>query len=73
MLLAAVPDLAMTGRAAHRGGGESAQSRSIRRRAAHFIRVAPTPTERCRVERPMLKPVRDGGEVACHAVEEDRL
>ena len=33
----------------------------------------PYADERCRRERPMLKAASHGGEVACHAVEENRL
>jgi peptide/nickel transport system ATP-binding protein len=72
MLLAAVPDLAMTGRARTAVAGEVPNPLDPPSGCAFHPRC-PHAAERCRREAPMLKPARGGGEVACHAVEEDRL
>jgi len=72
MLLAAVPDLAMTGRARTAVAGEVPNPLDPPAGCAFHPRC-PYAMKRCRAETPMLKPVGDGGEVACHAVEEDRL
>ncbi len=71
MLLAAVPDLAMTGRARTAVAGEVPNPLDPPAGCAFHPRC-PYAAERCRSESPVLKPARDG-EVACHAVEEDRL
>ena len=74
MLLDAVPDLAMTGQGAHRGGRRGAEpARSAAR--VHVSSALPV--------RERALPARDSGaargrrrragEAACHAVEEDRL
>jgi len=72
MLLAAVPDLAMTGRARTAVAGEVPNPLDPPAGCAFHPRC-PYAMDRCRRETPLLIPVRDGGEVACHAVEEDRL
>jgi peptide/nickel transport system ATP-binding protein len=71
MLLAAVPDLAMTGRARTAVAGEVPNPLDPPTGCAFHPRC-PYAAHRCRVESPVLKSSRDG-EVACHAVEEDRL
>ena len=71
MLLAAVPDLALTGRARTAVAGEVPNALDPPTGCAFHPRC-PFADDRCRVERPVLK--RSGeGEAACHAVEEDRL
>ncbi|MET0683456.1 MAG: oligopeptide/dipeptide ABC transporter ATP-binding protein [Casimicrobiaceae bacterium] len=72
MLLAAVPDLAMTGRARTAVAGEVPNPLDPPAGCAFHPRC-PYAMNRCRAETPVLKPIRDRGEVACHAVEEDRL
>jgi len=72
MLLAAVPDLAMTGRPRTAVAGEVPNPLDPPAGCAFHPRC-PFADARCRREIPALKPVRDGGEVACHAVEEQRL
>jgi peptide/nickel transport system ATP-binding protein len=72
MLLAAVPDLAMTGKARTAVAGEVPNPLDPPAGCAFHPRC-PYAGERCRTERPVLEPARAGGEVACHAVEEDRL
>jgi len=72
MLLAAVPDLAMTGRPRTAVAGEVPNPLDPPTGCAFHPRC-PHAADRCRREAPLLKPAREGGEVACHAVEEDRL
>ena len=72
MLLAAVPDLAMTGRPRTAVAGEVPNPLDPPSGCAFHPRC-PHAGDRCRREAPMLQPARGGGEVACHAVEEDRL
>jgi peptide/nickel transport system ATP-binding protein len=72
MLLAAVPDLAMTGKARTAVAGEVPNPLDPPTGCAFHPRC-PYAAERCRTERPVLRPELAGGEVACHAVEEDRL
>jgi peptide/nickel transport system ATP-binding protein len=72
MLLAAVPDLAMTGKARTAVAGEVPNPLDPPAGCAFHPRC-PHAAERCRTERPALKPARAGGEVACHAIEEDRI
>jgi peptide/nickel transport system ATP-binding protein len=72
MLLAAVPDLAMTGRPRTAVAGEVPNPLDPPAGCAFHPRC-PFADARCRREIPALKPVRGGGEVACHAVEEQRL
>jgi peptide/nickel transport system ATP-binding protein len=71
MLLAAVPDLALTGRARTAVAGEVPNPLDPPTGCAFHPRC-PFADDRCRVERPVLKRSGDG-EAACHAVEEDRL
>ena len=72
MLLAAVPDLAMTGKARTAVAGEVPNPLNPPMGCAFHPRC-PFAADRCRQETPKLLPARGGGEVACHAVEEDRL
>ena len=73
MLLAAVPDLAMTGRSRARRSPAKCPIRSIRRPGARSIRAARTRTSAAGAKPRARSPRAAGGEVACHAVEEDRL
>ena len=72
MLLEAVPDLAMTGVPRTAVAGEVPSPLDPPSGCAFHPRC-PHAAERCRREAPLLTPARGGGEVACHAVEEDRL
>jgi peptide/nickel transport system ATP-binding protein len=72
MLLAAVPDLAMTGAARTAVAGEVPNPIDPPRGCAFHPRC-PYANERCRSERPELLPAPEEGEVACHAVEEGRI
>ncbi len=72
MLLAAVPDLAMTGEGRTAVAGEVPNPLDPPSGCAFHPRC-PHANERCRVEVPLLRPVAAGGEAACHAVEEGRL
>jgi len=76
MLLAAVPDLAMTGVPRTAVGGEVPNPLDPPSGCAFHPRC-PYANERCRSETPLLKsvPLAEPGEgqVACHAVEEGRL
>lgn len=67
MLLAAVPDLAMTGASRTPVAGEI-PSPIDRPSGCAFHPRCPHATERCRVETPVPKPVDDGRTVACHLV-----
>ena len=71
MLLAAVPDLAMTGKARTAVAGEVPNPLDPPPGCAFHPRC-PYADDRCRREVPALLGA-DGGVVACHAVEEDRL
>jgi peptide/nickel transport system ATP-binding protein len=71
MLLDAIPDLEMTGRPRQAVAGE-VPSPIQPPPGCHFHPRCPLATDRCRAEAPLARP-RDGGEVACHAVEEGRL
>ena len=71
MLLDAIPDLEMTGKARQAVAGE-VPSPIHPPSGCHFHPRCPLANERCRAEAPRPRP-REGGEVACHAVEEDRL
>ena len=71
MLLDAIPDLEMTGKARQAVAGE-VPSPIHPPSGCHFHPRCPLATERCRAEAPHPRS-RDGGEVACHAVEEGRL
>jgi peptide/nickel transport system ATP-binding protein len=72
MLLAAVPDLAMTGSARTAVAGEVPNPLNPPSGCAFHPRC-PYANERCRVERPELRRAPEAGEVACHAVEEGRI
>jgi peptide/nickel transport system ATP-binding protein len=72
MLLAAVPDLAMTGKSRTAVAGEVPNPLDPPSGCAFHPRC-PYANERCRREAPILRPAPGGGEVACHAVDEDRL
>jgi len=71
MLLAAVPDLAMTGHQRIAVAGEVPNPLDPPAGCAFHPRC-PYANERCRHEAPALQAV-DGATVACHAVEEDRI
>jgi len=71
MLLDAIPDLEMTGRPRQAVAGE-VPSPIAPPPGCHFHPRCPLANERCRREVP--PPIaREGGEVSCHAVEEERL
>jgi len=76
MLLAAVPDLAMTGRPRVAVGGEVPNPLDPPRGCAFHPRC-PHAAERCRRETPaLIESLHEGAPptlVACHAVEEGRL
>jgi peptide/nickel transport system ATP-binding protein len=72
MLLAAVPDLAMTGKARTAVAGEVPNPLDPPAGCAFHPRCSYA-NERCRRERPLLLRAPGGGEVACHAVEEGRI
>jgi len=71
MLLDAVPDLEMSGRARTPVAGEVPNPLSPPKGCAFHPRC-PHANARCREERPELK-LHDGRHAACHAVEEKRL
>ena len=71
MLLDAIPDLEMTGQARQAVAGE-VPSPIHPPSGCHFHPRCPLANERCRAEAPRPRP-REGGEVACHALEEGRL
>jgi len=72
MLLDAIPDLAMSGKARTPVAGEVPNPLSPPPGCAFHPRC-PFANERCRREVPMLAPAPTGGVVACHAVEEGRI
>ena len=72
MLLAAVPDLAMTGTSRTAVAGEVPNPLDPPHGCAFHPRC-PYANERCRTERPELLPAPEAGLVACHAVEEGRI
>jgi peptide/nickel transport system ATP-binding protein len=72
MLLDAIPDLDMTGRARTPVAGEVPNPLDPPKGCA-FNPRCPFANDRCRSERPELRPVANGGVAACHAVEEGRL
>jgi len=72
MLLAAVPDLAMTGQKRTAVAGEVPNPLDPPAGCAFHPRC-PYAADRCRSEIPVLKPAPGGGAAACHAVEEDRI
>ncbi len=72
MLLAAVPDLAMTGKARTAVAGEVPNPLDPPPGCAFHPRCSYA-NDRCRAERPLLRAAGGGAEVACHAVEEGRI
>ncbi len=72
MLLAAVPDLAMTGKARTAVAGEVPNPLDPPRGCAFHPRCSYA-NDRCRIERPLLRAAGGDAEVACHAVEEGRI
>ncbi len=72
MLLDAVPDLSMTGKARVAVAGEVPNPLDPPSGCTFHPRC-PLADERCRREVPSLLPAPTGGEAACHAVEERRL
>jgi len=72
MLLDAVPDLSMTGKARTAVAGEVPNPLDPPPGCAFHPRC-PLADARCRQEVPKLLPVAAGGEAACHAVEERRV
>ena len=72
MLLAAVPDLATTGRSRTAVAGEVPNPLDPPPGCAFHPRC-PFADDRCRREVPALKPAHGAGEVACHAVDERRI
>jgi peptide/nickel transport system ATP-binding protein len=72
MLLAAVPDLSLTGKSRIAVAGEVPNPLDPPAGCAFHPRC-PYANDRCRTERPELASVAGGGTVACHAVTEGRL
>jgi len=72
MLLDAIPDLDMSGRARTPVGGEVPNPLDPPTGCAFHPRC-PWANERCKTERPVMKPTANGGAASCHAVEERRL
>ncbi len=72
MLLDAIPDIHMSGRARTPVQGEVPNPLRPPSGCA-FNPRCPHANERCRIERPALNDVDDSGRVACHAVEEGRI
>jgi peptide/nickel transport system ATP-binding protein len=72
MLQSAIPDLAMSGKARTPVAGEVPNPLNPPTGCAFHPRC-PYALERCKSERPELILHPDGGEVACHAVEERRM
>jgi peptide/nickel transport system ATP-binding protein len=72
MLLAAVPDLGLTGVARTAVAGEVPNPLDPPAGCAFHPRC-PYANERCQKELPQLLPARHGGTVACHAVAEGRI
>ena len=72
MLLEAVPDVSMTGKARTAVAGEVPNPLDPPPGCTFHPRC-PHANERCRREVPLLKPVVAGGEAACHGVEEGRI
>ncbi|MBN9087684.1 MAG: ATP-binding cassette domain-containing protein [Reyranella sp.] len=71
MLLDTIPDLEMTGRQRAPVGGE-VPSPINPPTGCTFHPRCPFADERCKVERPKSLPI-EGGEVACHGIEEGRI
>ena len=72
MLQSAIPDLKMTGKQRTPVAGEVPNPLDPPTGCAFHPRC-PHAFERCKVERPSLIDHADGGQVACHAVEEKRI
>ena len=72
MLLDAIPDIAMTGRARTPVAGEVPNPLAPPPGCTFHPRC-PWTDARCRRETPVLRPTTTGGVAACHAVEEGRL
>jgi peptide/nickel transport system ATP-binding protein len=72
MLLDAIPDISMSGRARTPVGGEVPNPLNPPTGCAFHPRC-PHANERCRSETPQLRDPGDGSQVACHAVEERRI
>ena len=72
MLLDAIPDIAMSGKARTPVAGEVPNPLSPPSGCTFHPRC-PHANERCRVEVPALLPAPPGGVVACHAIEERRI
>ena len=72
MLQSAIPDLKMTGKQRTPVAGEVPNPLDPPTGCAFHPRC-PYAFERCKVERPLLIDHADGGQVACHAVEEKRI
>jgi peptide/nickel transport system ATP-binding protein len=71
MLLDTIPDLEMTGRQRTPVGGEVPSPINPPAGCAFHPRC-PFANDRCKVERPQSLPI-EGGEVACHGIEEGRI
>jgi peptide/nickel transport system ATP-binding protein len=71
MLLDAIPDIQMTGKARTPVAGEVPNPLNPPLGCTFHPRC-PLANDRCRRERPALRPLSDGAQVACHAVEEGR-
>jgi peptide/nickel transport system ATP-binding protein len=72
MLLDAIPDIAMSGKARTPVAGEVPSALSPPPGCTFHPRC-PHANERCRIEVPALRPSTAGGVVACHGVEERRI
>ena len=72
MLLDAIPDLAMTGKARTPVAGEVPNPLAPPAGCTFHPRC-PYANDRCRTEVPLLKAAPSGGVAACHAVEERRI
>ena len=72
MLLDAIPDIGMTGRSRTPVAGEVPNPLNPPPGCTFHPRC-PHANERCRRERPELKPTSEGALAACHAVEEGRI
>jgi peptide/nickel transport system ATP-binding protein len=71
MLLDAIPDMQMTGKARTPVAGEVPNPLNPPSGCTFHPRC-PLANDRCRAERPLIRPLADGAQVACHAVEEGR-
>jgi peptide/nickel transport system ATP-binding protein len=71
MLLDAIPDMQMTGRARTPVAGEVPNPLNPPSGCTFHPRC-PLANDRCKAERPVLRRLDDGAQVACHAVQEGR-